>query len=265
MSFLNRERHDHVLVVTMSSPDTRNALTSDDQFVEFETLCAEINDDMSVRAVVLTGAGSAFCAGGNVKDMRDRTGLFSGDPFDQADAYRKGIQRIPRAIRALNVPIIAAVNGPAVGAGCDLATMCDIRLGSEKAMFAESFVKLGIIPGDGGAWFLPRAVGYSNACKMAFSGEPVKAAEALSMGLVSEVVAPDALLDRAIELAQSIASNPPHAVRLTKQLMRASENSSLDELLDKSAAFQAVCHAEPDHVEAVAAFFEKRPGKYRSE
>jgi len=265
VSFLNRERHDHVLVVTMSSPDTRNALTSDDQFVEFETLCAEINDDMSVRAVVLTGAGSAFCAGGNVKDMRDRTGLFSGDPFDQADAYRKGIQRIPRAIRALNVPIIAAVNGPAVGAGCDLATMCDIRLGSEKAMFAESFVKLGIIPGDGGAWFLPRAVGYSNACKMAFSGEPVKAAEALSMGLVSEVVAPDALLDRAIELAQSIASNPPHAVRLTKQLMRASENSSLDELLDKSAAFQAVCHAEPDHVEAVAAFFEKRPGKYRSE
>ena len=263
MSFLNRERHDHVLVLTMSSPDTRNALTGPDQFEDFERTCADINDDASVRCVVLTGEGSAFCAGGNVKDMRDRQGLFAGDPFDQADAYRKGIQRIPRAIHALNVPIIAAVNGPAVGAGCDLATMCDIRIASEKAMFAESFVKLGIIPGDGGAWFLPRAVGYSNACKMAFSGEPVKAADALAMGLVSEVVEPEALLHRSIELAQSIAANPPHAVRLTKQLMRASEQASLNELLDMSAAFQAVCHAEPDHMEAVNAFFEKRPGNYR--
>ncbi|MEM6710010.1 MAG: enoyl-CoA hydratase-related protein, partial [Pseudomonadota bacterium] len=192
-------------------------------------------------------------------------GLFSGDPADQAESYRKGIQRIPRAIYALNVPIIAAVNGPAVGAGCDLATMCDIRIASEKAMFAESFVKLGIIPGDGGAWFLPRAVGYSNACKMAFTGAAVKAPEALSMGLVSEVVAPDALLDRSLELAQEIAANPPHAIRLTKQLMRASQASSLNELLEKSAAYQALCHAEADHLEAVNAFFEKRPGNYRSE
>ena len=263
MSFLNRERHDHVLILTMSSPDTRNALTSAEQFEDFESTCAEVNDDASVRAVVLTGEGSAFCAGGNVKDMRDRKGLFSGDPFDQADAYRKGIQRIPRAIYSLNVPTIAAVNGPAVGAGCDLATMCDIRIASTKAMFAESFVKLGIIPGDGGAWFLPRAVGYSNACKMAFSGEPVKAAEALAMGLVSEVVEPEVLLERTLELAASIASNPPHAVRLTKQLMRASEKASLHELLDMSAAFQAVCHGEADHLEAVNAFFEKRPGVYR--
>ncbi len=265
MSFLNRERHGHVLVLTMNSPDTRNALTSDDQFLDFEQTCSEINNDMSVRVVVLTGEGSAFCAGGNVKDMRDRTALFSGDPYDQADAYRKGIQRIPRAIYALNVPVIAAVNGPAVGAGCDLATMCDIRIGSTKAMFAESFVKLGIIPGDGGAWFLPRAVGYSNACKMAFSGDPVRADDALAMGLMSEMVEPENLMERAVELAQSIASNPPHAVRLTKQLMRGSEKSSLDELLDKSATFQAVCHAEPDHQEAVAAFFEKRAGNYRAE
>ena len=263
MSFLNRERHDHVLILTMSNPDTRNALTSAEQFEDFESTCAEVNDDASVRAVVLTGEGSAFCAGGNVKDMRDRKGLFSGNPFDQADAYRKGIQRIPRAIYSLNVPIIAAVNGPAVGAGCDLATMCDIRIGSTRAMFAESFVKLGIIPGDGGAWFLPRAVGYSNACKMAFSGEPVKADEALAMGLVSEIVEPEALLERSLELAASIASNPPHAVRLTKQLMRASEKASLNELLDMSAAFQAVCHGEADHMEAVNAFFEKRPGNYR--
>jgi len=263
LSFLRQEKQGHVLLLTMSSPETRNALTNDEQFADFEETCAAINNDMSIRAVILTGEGSAFCAGGNVKDMRDRTGLFSGDPFDQADAYRRGIQRIPRAMYSLNVPTIAAVNGAAVGAGCDLATMCDIRIGSERAMFAESFVKLGIIPGDGGAWFLPRAVGYSNACKMAFSGEPVRAEEALQMGLMSELVEGDALVPRALELAASIASNPPHAVRLTKQLMRASEKSSLDELLDKSAAFQAVCHAEPDHAEAVAAFFEKRNGHYR--
>jgi enoyl-CoA hydratase/carnithine racemase len=265
MTFLTKNLSNHVLTLTMSSPDTRNALTGPDQFEDFERTCEEINDNKAIRAVVLTGEGSAFCAGGNVKDMRDRTGLFSGDPFDQADSYRHGIQRIPRAIYALNVPIIAAVNGPAVGAGCDLATMCDIRIASEKAMFAESFVKLGIIPGDGGAWFLPRAVGYSNACMMAFSGEPVKADAALRMGLVSEVVAPEDLLARAQSIAAGIAANPPHAVRLTKQLMRASQNATLDELLDKSAAFQAVCHAEPDHMEAVNAFFEKRPGNYREQ
>ena len=131
--------------------------------------------------------------------------------------------------------------------------------------FLSSFAKLGLIPGDGGAWFLPRVVGYSNACLMAFAGEPVKAEAALQMGLVSEVVEPEALVERAQTLAAGIAANPPHAVRLTKQLMRASQNASLDELLDKSAGYQAICHAEPDHHEAIEAFFEKRPGNYREQ
>ena len=263
MSFLRRERHGHVLLATMDSADTRNALTGPEQFGDIEAMCAEVNADESVRAVVLTGDGTAFCAGGNVKDMRDRKGLFSGAPFAQANSYRNGIQRIPRAMAALDVPIIAAVNGPAVGAGCDLATMCDIRIASTKAKFAESFIKLGIIPGDGGAWFLPRAVGYSNACKMAFTGDMIGADDAKAMGLVSDVVEPEALISEALELAQRIASNPPHAVRLTKQLMRASKESGMDELLEMSASYQALCHAEPDHAEAVNAFFEKRPGDYK--
>ena len=263
MSFLRQERHGHVLLATMSSPETRNALSGPEQFESFEVLCSSVNADMSVRAVVLTGEGSAFCAGGNVKDMRDRTGLFSGEPFEQANGYRTGIQRIPRAIATLDVPLIAAVNGPAVGAGCDLATMCDIRVASEQARFAESFIKLGIIPGDGGAWFLPRAVGYANACRMAFTGDMFDAAAALSMGLVSEVVAADDLLPTALGIAERIAANPPHAVRLTKQLLRDSAQSSMHELLEKSAAYQALCHAEPDHAEAVTAFFEKRAGRYR--
>ncbi len=265
MSFLQKERHGNVLLATMSSPETRNALSGPDQFEDIVKLCEEVNADLRVRVVVLTGAGPAFCAGGNVKDMRDRKGLFSGEPFDQANSYRNGIQRIPRAIRSLDVPIIAAVNGPAVGAGCDLATMCDIRVGSTKASFAESFIKLGIIPGDGGAWFLPRAVGYSNACKMAFTGDMVGASDALAMGLISDLVAPEELLPTALAIAQRIAANPPHAVRLTKQLMRASGESSLEELLEKSAAYQALCHAEADHAEAVQAFFDKRAGEYRED
>ncbi|MEM7221010.1 MAG: crotonase/enoyl-CoA hydratase family protein [Pseudomonadota bacterium] len=263
MSFLTRERHGHVLLATMSSPETRNALTGPEQFGDIVRLCEEANADVGVRVVVLTGDGPAFCAGGNVKDMRDRKGLFAGDPFDQANSYRTGIQQIPRAIATLDVPIIAAVNGPAVGAGCDLATMCDIRLGSTKAAFAESFIKLGIIPGDGGAWFLPRAVGYSNAAKMAFTGDMIGAEDALRMGLISDVVEPDALVNSALELAGRIAQNPPHAIRLTKQLLRESGSATMHELLEKSAAYQALCHAEPDHAEAVNAFFEKRAGQYR--
>ena len=148
MPFLERSRQDHVLVLTMSSPDTRNALTGPEQFEDFEATCAEVNDDKSIRVVVLTGEGSAFCAGGNVKDMRDRQGLFAGDPFDQADAYRSGIQRIPRAIHSLNVPIIAAVNGPAVGAGCDLAMMCDIRVAADSAGFPRTPVDNQLPRGD---------------------------------------------------------------------------------------------------------------------
>ena len=153
MAFLRREFSDHVLTLTMSSPDTRNALTGAEQFDDFVQTCAEINDDMSIRAVVLTGEGSAFCAGGNVKDMRDRAGMFSGDPFDQAGAYRMGIQRIPRAIQSLNVPIIAAVNGPAVGAGCDLATMCDIRVATLRPCSQRALCNSGLFQVTAGHGF----------------------------------------------------------------------------------------------------------------
>jgi enoyl-CoA hydratase/carnithine racemase len=129
--------------------------------------------------------------------------------------YKLGIQRIPLAFDALEVPIIAAVNGSAIGAGCDLACMCDIRIAAESASFAESFVKLGIIPGDGGAWLLPRAVGFSKACEMAFTGDMVKSAEALACGLVSKVVPDGELMTAARALAERIAANPPHAVRMT--------------------------------------------------
>ncbi|MCK6377049.1 MAG: enoyl-CoA hydratase-related protein, partial [Zoogloea sp.] len=205
-------------------------------------------------------AGSAFCAGGNVKDFRDKRGLAAGSGMDIRDNYRRGIQRIPLAFHRLDVPTIAAVNGPAIGAGCDLACMADIRIASEKASFAESFVKLGLIPGDGGAWLLQRVVGYARAAEMSFTGELVGAQAALAMGLVSRVVPHETLLAEATALAERIAANPGQALRMTKRLMREAQTSRLDSILELSAAYQALTHGSAEHEGAVAAFLDGRKG-----
>ncbi len=256
--FLRVERHGPVALLTLDRPDTRNALSGEECFAGFEQVFADLNADTGVRAAVLTGAGSAFCSGGNVAEMRDRTGMFGGSPEQIAQNYRQGIQRIPRAFQTLQVPIIAAVNGPAIGAGNDLACMCDIRIASTTAKFAESFVKVGIVPGDGGCWFLPRVVGFSRAAEMALTGETLGAEEALRIGLVSRVVEPGALMDAALELANRIAANPPQVLRWTKQLLLQARTGTLDEALDTAGRFQGLAHHTADHAEAVAAFFEKR-------
>ena len=156
MPFLITEQAGAVVTLTLNAPDERNALSNQSQWDEIVAACERIARDQSVKVLILTGAGSAFCAGGNVKDMRDKKGIAGGTPYAISEGYRHGIQGIPLALYNLDVPTIAAVNGAAIGAGCDLACMCDIRIASSKAKFAESFVKLGIIPGDGGAWLLPR-------------------------------------------------------------------------------------------------------------
>ena len=256
------ERDGDVVTWTVNRPETRNAIAEDDAIDALVDAATAVNRDQSVRAVILTGAGSAFSAGGNVKDMAAAAGLFGGAPHQQRVGYREGIQRIPRAMYALEVPVIAAVNGPAVGAGCDLALMCDIRIASNTAFFAESFVKLGLIPGDGGAWLLPRAIGPARAAEMALTGDRVDAATALKWGIVSRVVEPADLLPTAREIASRIAANPPVAVRMTKKLLRESSQQTLDQLLELSATMQAVAHHTEDHREAVAAFLEKRPGRF---
>jgi enoyl-CoA hydratase/carnithine racemase len=252
----------NVTTWTLNLPEARNAISGEEVVTRLVDLAAAANADRNVRVVILTGAGSAFSAGGNVKDMVDRVGMFGGSPAEIQHGYTTGIQRMTRAIYGCEVPIIAAVNGPAVGAGCDLALMADMRIASENAFFAESFVKLGLIPGDGGAWLLPRAVGAARAAEMAFTGDRVDAATALEWGLVSRVVAPEALLDSARELASRVAANPPNAVRLTKKLLRESGNLHLDSLLELSATMQALCHSTDDHREALAAFSERRPGHF---
>ena len=262
MSFLNIARDGAIWTLTMNQPETRNALTGNTAVEEFVQVCDEIRRDASVKAVILTGAGPIFSSGGNVKDMQ----RFFDDaltPDAIREEYRQGIQRIPRALTQLDVPVICAVNGPAIGAGLDLTCMCDIRIASETATFAESFVRVGIVPGDGGAWLLPRAVGRAKAAEMAFTGEAIDAQQALACGLVSRVVPADQLLPTARALADKIAANPGAVMRMTKRLLREGEHSTLGSLLELSAGYQALAHKTADHREAVMAFVEKRKPRFQ--
>jgi enoyl-CoA hydratase/carnithine racemase len=256
-NFLIYEQADHVVTLTMNQPEARNPLTGNTAVPEFVAAFERIAADRSVRAVILTGNGPAFCSGGNMNDMK-RFQAAGVDPLKTRTEYRLGIQRFTLAVYNSEVPTIAAVNGPAVGAGCDLTTMCDIRIASEKATFAESFIRIGVVPGDGGAWLLPRAVGASRAAEMAFTGEAIDAREALACGLVSRVVPPDELLPEARRLAARIAANPGETLRMTKRLLREGEHLRLETLLELSASFQALAHTTRDHAEAVNAFLEKR-------
>ncbi len=256
------DQDEHVVTLTLNRPEMRNALSGNETIQAIVDACERIEADLSVRAVIITGAGSAFCAGGDVKKMRERATGTAQRGLNVRASYRDGIQRIPKAVYDLEVPTIAAVNGAAVGAGCDLACMCDIRIASERARFAESFVRLGIIPGDGGAWLLPRVVGMSRAAEMTFTGDMIDAETAAAWGLVSKVVAEDALMDEARSLAARIAANPPGAVRMSKRLLRDGQKMDMSASLEMCAAFQALAHQTADHVEAINAFFEKRVGRF---
>ena len=261
MAFLKSTREGAILVLAMNHPETRNALTGNTAVDEFVQACAEVQADRSIRALIITGEGPVFSSGGNVKDMQKYfQQTLSPEPI--REEYRKGIQRLPKALYNLDVPVIAAINGPAVGAGLDLTCMCDIRIASETATFAESFVKVGIVPGDGGAWLLPRAVGMSKASEMAFTGDALNAQEALACGLVSRVVPAGELLETALAVARRIASNPGAVLRMTKRLLREGERATLESLLEISASYQAIAHMEPDHHEAVRAFVEKRRPRF---
>lgn len=259
-------RDDHVVTVTLNLPERRNPISDPAMVDALEEALLAADGDADVRAVILTGAGTAFSSGGDLSTMRPGAGgLRDHAPAGTRRNYKRGIQRLPLLLEALEVPLIAAVNGPAVGAGCDLACMCDVRIAAESARFAESFVKVGLIPGDGGAWLLPRIVGFSRATEMALTGDMIDAETALEYGLVSRIVPDDDLLDAARVLAGRIAANPPHAVRMTRRLLREAHVSTLASTLELSAAMQALNHETRDHAEAIDAFEEKRTPKFTGE
>jgi len=252
------QQEDRIVTLTLNQPERRNPLTGNTLVAELLAAIDRIHNDPFVRAVILTGAGPVFSTGGDIKTMERQSGP-SIPVADIRQQYRAGIQRLPLALFNLEVPVIAAVNGPAMGAGLDLACMCDFRIASEQARFAESFVKLGLIPGDGGVWLLQRIVGLTRAAEMALTGDPIDAHTAAQWGLVSKVVPAAALMEEARRLADRIAANPAHAVRMTKRLLREAMHTRLDTLLEISAAFQALAHKTDEHRAAVRAFIDKRP------
>lgn len=240
-----------IATFTMNRDDVRNELTGTRLVDDIETVVKWVNGNEDVSVLVITGAGSAFSAGGNIKDMAERKGTFAGPVADVERGYRSGIQRMPLALAELQVPVIAAINGPAIGAGFDLACMCDIRFAAKAAKMGEVFVNLGLIPGDGGAWFLQRLVGYQKAADLTFTGRVFTAEEAFEMGLVLEVVEPDQLMERVGAYAAEIAAKPPAAMRLTKRLMKAAQRMEIKDFLDFCAVFQGMCHNSEEHFGAV--------------
>ncbi len=250
-----------VATLTLNRHDLRNALTGSSLIDDIVTTADWVNTSSEVSVLIITGAGSAFSAGGNIRDMAERGGDFAGNVAEVEARYRRGIQRIPLAMQNVEVPVIAAVNGPAIGAGFDLANMADIRIASDKARFGETFLNLGIIPGDGGAWFMQRLIGYQRAFELTLTGRIVNAEEALELGLVMQVTSADELMSTTQLLAQRIASQPPKATRLTKRLMKMAQRMELKDFLELSACFQGMCHNEPEHLTAVNAMLESMERK----
>lgn len=247
----------NIATLTFDRHDVRNALTSTAIAEDIVKTAEWINRTPEIAVLIITGAGSAFSSGGNIKDMAERSGDFAGDVQELERRYREGIQRIPLALHKLEVPVIAAVNGPAIGAGFDIANMCDIRIASTKAKFGETFVNLGIIPGDGGAWFMQRLIGYQKAAELTFTGRVIDANEAKEIGVVLELTEPDNLLTKVNELASEIAAKPVASLRLTKRLMKLAQRTELPDFLDICAVFQGMCHNNPEHLKAVNVMIEK--------
>lgn len=258
MAVVKLEIEGPLATLTITRPEAMNALGQPGDGDAFQAACAAINADRSVRAAILTGEGRAFSAGGDVKAMKEKTGAFKGSPAEIREAYRGNIHRIVRALWTLEVPLVAAVNGPAIGLGCDVACMADIRIASSKARFGVTFLKLGLIPGDGGAWLTPRLIGMSRAAELLYTGDVIDAETARDWGFCSRVCDPDALMDEARALALRIAAQPPHALRVTKSLLRQGMNASFDQIMEMSAAAQGLMHHTGDHMEGVDAILEKR-------
>lgn len=241
--------------LTLARPEIRNAISDDEMIDEICDAVAAAETDPEVDVLVITGEGSAFSAGGNVKDMAEGTGMFAGEPYEIGEGYRTSIQRITRSLAATDLVTLAAVNGPAIGAGFDLALGCDLRLGSPSARFAHTFVDLGIIPGDGGAWLLPRVVGWQRAAELAFTARVIDADTAVRYGILLSVH--EDLPTAVDRLARAIAERPSHSLRLTKRLLRHAHGMDLEGFLDLTAALQALSHATDEHREAVERYLDR--------
>ena len=250
---------DGVAELTFARDDIRNSMSRMDFIEDVCHALDRAEHDKEARVLILAAEGHCFSAGGNLKDLRDGKEGFAPGPVNHRQHYFDQIQLIPRALHKLTLPTIAAVQGPAIGGGCDIAAYCDIILASTKATFCEMFVNLGLIPGTGGAWLMPRRVGWQAAADLLFTGRVIDGLEAKEMGLAHECLEPDALMPRAREIAQRIASRPPLATRMIKILMKLSASQTLPDMLDNCASYQGVLQSSEDHATALAATLEHQP------
>ncbi len=244
-----------VVTVTLNRPQARNAL---DLVMRRELVGAldDIESDASARVVVLTGAGGHFCAGGDVKSMQP--GSAAADGRERVVALNRLVMRLVEFPR----PVIAMVDGFAVGAGCNLALCCDMIVASDRARFGEVFARIGLVPDGGGSWLLPRVVGLPRAKELIFTADIFDAAEAARIGLVNRVVPAAELAAATRALAERIAQGPPKVLAMAKHMINRAATSDLDNALDVEAFSQAIAITGDEHREGLAAFFEKRPAKF---
>jgi 2-(1,2-epoxy-1,2-dihydrophenyl)acetyl-CoA isomerase len=254
MAEVETSRDGAVLTLTLNRPDVLNAFNRD----MHRALAAGLKDarDGGVRAVVITGAGRGFCVGQDLTEFREA-------PGDIGSRLRDNYHPNIRAIRALEKPVIAAVNGAAAGAGMSLACACDLRIAADSATFVPAFINIGLIPDSGSSYFVARILGPARAFEWLASGKRLTAAEAHAWGLVTEVVETDALQTRAAELAAQLADLPTRGVGMTKRLLDHAVTATLEEQLEREAQLQTAATQTEDFKEGVAAFLEKRPPRFR--
>ncbi len=250
--------NDGIALLTLNRPNRRNSFTLS-MIHRWADLLIEANADDAVRVIVVTGAGGAFCAGIDL-DVLETIELTAKA---RREFLTNEVHRVARAVEASDKPIIAAVAGPAVGAGMDMALMCDIRIAAQSAKFAESYVNLGLVPGDGGGYYLPRLVGTAKALELLLTGDTLTGQQAADLGIANHVVPDDSLMDATMKLAATIAAKPPIAVKLIRHTVYESQGTDLATALDLVATHMSVAMLTQDHQEALAAFREKRPGNFQ--
>ena len=254
------EVKDAIATLTLNRPERLNAL-GDTLRDDLQDAVTRASDDPDVRVMIVTGAGKGFCSGGDVKAMNERRESGSARPVMEKVAPGRDLTVL--ALRNAPKPVIAAINGAAAGAGMNLALCCDIRLASTAAKFAQAFVRRGLHPDWGGTYFLPRVVGTAKACEMIFTGEVIDAQEALRLGIVSAVHAPEALMPAALALARKIADGPPIAIRLAKRAIYHNAECDLRQALEFETYAQNICYDTEDSAEGIQAFVEKRPPAFK--